>query len=71
MKEHSCSDNLKQLTPNAQSSSTNDGNRKGHVPHLNDFFDEREAGEKITSGKHTSQTHEVNTLQVQKAPERK
>ena len=46
MKEHSCTDNLKQLTPTAQSSSTNDGNRKGHVPHLNDFFDEREAEEK-------------------------
>ena len=46
MKEHSCTDNLKQLTPTAQSSSTNDGNRKGHVPHLNDFFDERETEEK-------------------------
>ena len=46
MKEHSCTDNLKQLTPTAQSSSTNDGNRKGHVPHSNDFFDEREAEEK-------------------------
>ena len=59
MKEHSCTDNLKQLTPTAQSSSTNDGNRKGHVRHLNDFFDEREAEEKITSGKHTYQTHKV------------
>ena len=46
MKEHSCTDNLKQFTPTVQSSSTNDGNRKGHVPHLNDFFDEREAEEK-------------------------
>ena len=46
MKEHSCTDNLKQLTPTAQISSTNDGNRKGHVPHSNDIFDEREAEEK-------------------------
>ena len=38
MKEHSCTDNLKQLTPTVQSSSTNDGNRKGDEPHLNDFF---------------------------------
>ena len=62
MKEHSCTDNLKQLTPTAQSSSTNDGNRKGHVPQLqkdkNDFFDER-SKKKITSGKHTYQTHKV------------
>ena len=63
MKEHSCTDNLKQLTPTAQSSSTNDGNRKGHVPHSqkdkNNFFDEREAEKKTTSGKHTYHTHKV------------
>ena len=59
MKEHSCTNNLKLLTPTAQSSSTNDGNRKGHVPLSNDIFDEREAEEKITSGKHTYQTHKV------------
>ena len=50
MKEYSCTDNLKQLTPTAQSSFTNDGNRKGHVPHSqkdkNDLFDEIEAEEK-------------------------
>ena len=41
MKEHSCTDNLKQLTSTAQSSSTNGGNRKGHGPHSqkdNDFL---------------------------------
>ena len=49
MKEHSCTDNLKQLTPTTESSSTNDGNRKGHVTHLgkdkNDFGDERKTKE--------------------------
>ena len=43
-KEHSCTDNLKQLTPTTKSSPTNDGNKKGHVPHSgkdkNNFGDE-------------------------------
>ena len=49
MKEHSCTDNLKQLTPTIKNSSTNDGNRKGHVTHLgkdkNDIGDERKTEE--------------------------
>ena len=49
IKEHSCTDNLKQLTPTTESSSTNDGNRKGHVTHSgkdkNDFGDERKTEE--------------------------
>ena len=49
MKEHSCTDNLKQLTPATESSSTNDGNRKGHITHSgkdkNDFGNERKIGE--------------------------
>ena len=48
-REHSSTDNLKQLTPTAESFSTNDGNRKGHVTHSgkdkNDFGDERKTEE--------------------------
>ena len=52
MKEHSCTDNLKQLTPTAQSSSTNDGNRVT-------FLMKEKLKKRITSGKHTYQTHKV------------
>ena len=49
MKEHSCTDNFKQLTPTTESSSANYGNRKGHVTHSgkdkNDYVDERKTEE--------------------------
>ena len=70
MKEHSCTDNLKQLTPTAQSSSTNDGNRKGHVPHSNTFLMKEKLKKKNNIRKTYKHTR-FNTLQVQKAPERK
>ena len=49
MKEHSCTDNFKQLIPITESSSANDGNRKGHATHSgkdkNDDGDERKTEE--------------------------
>ena len=65
----SCTDNLKQLTPTTEHSSTNDGNRKGHVTHLgkykNDFGDERK-----TEENHEIRKTYLSNAQVQKAPQR-
>ena len=63
MKEDPCTDNLEQLIPTTESSSTNDGNKKGHVPHSrkdkNDFGDETISEENNESGKHTYSTHKA------------
>ena len=59
MKEHSCTDNLKQLTPTVQSSSTNDGIERAMYHTQMTFLMKEKLKKKITSGKHTYQTHKV------------
>ena len=63
MKEHSCTDNLKQLTPTTESSCTNDGNRKGHVTHSGKTRMTLVMKEKLKkimkSGKHTYPIHKA------------